>query len=129
MDEGGSPPRVRAGNAARLAAGITVALAGSAGATFLGRSLHANTTTIGFVYLVVVLLVAVRFGLVASTVASLAATACYNYFFLPPVGTWTIADPANWIALATFLLASVVVSRLVRSEERRVGKECRSRWS
>ena len=113
MDDGASPPRARAGNAARLAAGITVALAGSAGATLLGRWLHANTTTIGFVYLVVVLLVAVRFGLVASTVASLAATACYNFFFLPPVGTFTIADPANWIALATFLLASVVVSRLV----------------
>jgi len=119
MVDGASQPRVRAGNAARLAAGITVALAGSAGATLLGRWLHANTTTIGFVYLVVVLLVAVRFGLVASTVASLAATACYNFFFLPPIGTFTIADPANWIALATFLLASAVVSRLVTREQQR----------
>jgi two-component system sensor histidine kinase KdpD len=116
MDDG---PRARAGNAARLAAGITVALAGSAGATLLGRFFHANTTTMGFVFLVVVLLVAVRFGLVASTVASLAATACYNFFFLPPVGTFTIADPANWVALATFLLASVVVSRLVTRAQRR----------
>ena len=49
----------------------------------------------------------------ASTIASLVATACYNYFFIPPVGTFTIADPANWVALAVFLLASVVVSRLV----------------
>ncbi len=51
--------------------------------------------------------------------ASLAATACFNHFFLPPVGTWTIADPANWVALATFLLASVVVSRLAAREKRR----------
>ena len=55
----------------------------------------------------------------ASTVASLAATACYNFFFLPPIGTFTIADPANWVALATFLLASVVVSRLVTRAQRR----------
>ena len=58
----------------------------------------------------------------ASTVASLAATACYNYFFLPPVGTFTIADPANWVALATFLLASVVVSRLVTRAQRRAAE-------
>ncbi len=62
---------------------------------------------------------AARFGFAASAAASLAATACYNYFFLPPVGTWTIADPPNWVALATFLLASVVVSRLVARSERR----------
>jgi K+-sensing histidine kinase KdpD len=58
-------------------------------------------------------------GLAAATLASLAATACYHYFFLPPVGTWTIADPANWVALATFLLASVVVSRLAAREKQR----------
>jgi len=63
--------------------------------------------------------VAARFGFAASAAASLAATACYNYFFLPPVGTWTIADPANWVALTTFLLASVVVSRLVARAQRR----------
>ena len=51
--------------------------------------------------------------------ASLAATATYNYFFLPPVGMFTIADPANWVALAAFLLASVLVSRLVAREQRR----------
>ncbi len=78
-----------------------------------------NLTTIGFVFLVVVLLAALRLGLAAAMLASLGATACYNYFFLPPVGTWTIAAPANWVALATFLLASVVVSRLAAREKRR----------
>src|SRR5271169_437482 len=126
MDDGASRPRVRAGNAARLAAGITVALAGSAGATLLGRWLHANTTTIGFVYLVVVLLVAVRFGLVASTAASLAATACYNFFFLPPVGTFTIADPQNWLALFAFLVTAIIASRLSH-RARNQAKEARSR--
>ena len=50
---------------------------------------------------------------VCSAVASLTATACYNYYFLPPIGTFTVADPANWVALAVFLLTSVLVSRLV----------------
>ena len=36
----------------------------------------------------------------------------FNYFFLPPVGTFTIADPQNWIALVTFLAVSLVASNL-----------------
>ena len=47
-----------------------------------------------------------------AVVASLAATACFNYFFLPPTGTWNVADPENWFALFTLLLVSVLVSRL-----------------
>src|SRR5262245_21846562 len=47
-----------------------------------------------------------------STTASLVAVACFNFFFLPPVGTFTIADPQNWIALFTLLAVSIVVSRL-----------------
>ena len=43
---------------------------------------------------------------------SLAATLTYNYFFLPPVGTFTIADPQNWVALVTFLVTSVLASDL-----------------
>jgi K+-sensing histidine kinase KdpD len=43
---------------------------------------------------------------------SIAATLCFNFFFLPPVGTFTIADAHNWIALVTFLIVSVVASRL-----------------
>jgi two-component system, OmpR family, sensor histidine kinase KdpD len=94
--------------------------------TALGRLVDANPTTIGFAFLVVVLLAALRLGLAASTLASLAATAAYNYFFLPPVGAWTISDPANWVALATFLLASFVVSRLATREKRRA-EEAESR--
>ncbi len=88
-------------------------------ATALGRALGANETTVGFAYIVVVLLAAARLGFAASATASLAATACYNYFFLQPIGKWTIAEPANWVALAVFLLASVLVSRLVAKEQRR----------
>ncbi len=84
-----------------------------------GLAAGANATTAGFVYLVAVLLAAARLGFAAAVAASLAATACFNRFFLPPVGAWTISDPANWVALAVFLLASVLVSRLVANEQRR----------
>ena len=43
---------------------------------------------------------------------SIAATACYNYYFLPPIGTFTVSDPQNWVALIAFLATGVVGSRL-----------------
>lgn len=45
-------------------------------------------------------------------VISCAATLCYNFFFLPPVGTLTIQDPQNWLALMAFLATAIVGSRL-----------------
>ena len=94
--------------------------------TVVARAAGANPTTVGFVYLVAVLGVAVPRGLFAGILASLAGTACFNYFFLPPVGTWTIADPANWVALTSFLVVSVIVSRLViRAQSRAAEAETR----
>lgn len=73
----------------------------------------ANAVTAGFVYLVAVLLLAVWRGFPAGVAGSLSATVCFNYFFLPPVGTFHIAERANWVALVCFLIASVVASQLV----------------
>ena len=81
--------------------------------TSIGSGLHLNPSTVGFLYLIVVLLISLRGGLLIGTVASLVATACYNFFFFPPLYTFTIAEPANWVALAAFLVASVTVNRLV----------------
>ncbi|MDR3762655.1 MAG: DUF4118 domain-containing protein [Acidobacteriota bacterium] len=78
----------------------------------LGRLLHANATTVGYGFLIVVLFISAGWGLRAAILASVAATLCYNYFFLPPVGTFTISDPHNWIALFSFLMTSVVASQL-----------------
>jgi two-component system, OmpR family, sensor histidine kinase KdpD len=86
-----------------------------AGVSALGQWGHANTTTAGFLYLVVVLAIATWGGRAAGMVAALASVVCFNYFFLPPFGTLTIAEPANWIALGTFLGAAMLVSRLVAS--------------
>ena len=74
--------------------------------------LHPNPTTVALTLLLYILLLAARFRLQHAIAVSLVATAAYNFFFLPPVGTFTIADPQNWLALFAFLATSVVGSRL-----------------
>jgi two-component system sensor histidine kinase KdpD len=62
--------------------------------------------------LLFILSLAAQWGLTYAVVISLAATLCYNFFFMPPLGTWTISDPQNWVALLAFLSTSVIASRL-----------------
>jgi two-component system sensor histidine kinase KdpD len=81
--------------------------------TATGTLVGLNPSTVGFAYLIVVLLISVWGGLLVGTVSSVIATLCYNFFFFPPLYTFTIEEPANWFALAAFLVASVTVNRLV----------------
>lgn len=74
--------------------------------------LHVNPTTVALSLLLFILSLAARWGLTYAVVVSVAATLCYNFFFMPPLGTWTITDPQNWIALLAFLCTSVIASRL-----------------
>ncbi len=76
------------------------------------RFLHTNASTVGFAFLLAVLVVSAAWGLRCAIFLSVIATLAYNFFFLPPVGTFTIADPQNWIALFTFLLTAVIASQL-----------------
>ena len=78
-----------------------------------------NPTTVTLTYVVTILLIASAWGGVEATVASVVATVCLNVFFLPPVGTLTIADPQNWVALAVFLLTTLVASQLSGRARRR----------
>src|SRR6185437_4793351 len=73
---------------------------------------HVNPTTVALTLLVAVLGVAAAWGLRYSLVMSIAAALCFNYFFLPPLGTLTIADMQNWIALGAFFIAAVIASNL-----------------
>jgi two-component system sensor histidine kinase KdpD len=74
--------------------------------------LHVNPTTVALTYVIVILLIATSWGIAEATVASLVAMLCFNFFFLPPVGTLTIADPQNWVALLAFLITGIVTSQL-----------------
>src|ERR1022692_5217600 len=92
---------------------ILIALGLIAAVTFICfRVVPVNATTAGFFYLVAILTIATVGGLVESTIASVVAMLCFNYFFLPPIGTFTVADPQNWVALFTFLATSLTASRL-----------------
>jgi two-component system sensor histidine kinase KdpD len=93
----------------RAAAGVAIITAITA---LFSVVLHVNATTVGFAYLIAVLAIATTWGLPESTVASVCAMLLYNFFFLPPVGRFIIADPQNWIALVTFLATALVASHL-----------------
>ena len=81
--------------------------------TVVARSIvPVNATTVGFAYLLVVLIIASTWGFVEAALSSILATLVFNFFFLPPVGTFTIADPQNWVALFSFLATSLIASRL-----------------
>ncbi len=74
--------------------------------------LPVNATTVALALLLAVLGIAAKWGLGEAVVASVVAMLCFNFFFLPPTGTFTIEDPQNWIALAAFLVTAVVASQL-----------------
>jgi two-component system, OmpR family, sensor histidine kinase KdpD len=74
--------------------------------------LHVSSTTVALTLLLLVLFLAAQWGLRYAVATSLVATAAYNYYFLPPIGTFTINDPQNWLAMFAFLAVAVVGSRL-----------------
>ncbi|HEY7662634.1 MAG TPA: sensor histidine kinase KdpD [Xanthobacteraceae bacterium] len=65
---------------------------------------------VDLVFLTAVVVVAVRYGLWPSLLATIASSLCYNFFFLPPLYTFTITDPTNVGAFAFFTIVAVVVS-------------------
>lgn len=79
---------------------------------------HVNPTTVGFTFLLIVLIVSASWGLRYAIFVALLATAGYNYFFLPPLYQFTIADPQNWVALFAFLFTAVVASELSEKARR-----------
>ncbi len=79
-------------------------------------------------YLPVVLLLAVRFGFGPAIFGAFLSFLCWDYFFLPPFGTLTVADPKDWISLGIFLLAAIVTARLA-SQARAQTREARTRES
>jgi two-component system, OmpR family, sensor histidine kinase KdpD len=92
---------------------ILIGLCGVVVVTFLGyKVVPVNATTVGFAYLLVILVLASTWGFLEAALASVLATLVFSFFFLPPVGTFTIADPQNWVALSSFLATSLIASRL-----------------
>ena len=73
---------------------------------------HVNQTTVALSLLMAILAVSAVWGMAVSALMSVAAMLAFNYFFLPPVGGFTVADPQNWVALLAFLTTAIVGSQL-----------------
>jgi two-component system sensor histidine kinase KdpD len=75
----------------------------------------ANTSTTAFIFLIIVLLSAFFGDFLISFLTSIVASLCFDYYFLPPFGTFYIASFSDWLSLAAFLLTSVIISHLSTS--------------
>jgi two-component system sensor histidine kinase KdpD len=95
---------------ATLLAGVAT-LAGITAVLRFGLHL-AHPTIAALAYLLVVLVAATVATLRVAVVTSVVAVLFLNYFFLPPLGTFVIAEPENWVALFVFLVVSVIASDL-----------------
>ena len=80
---------------------------------------HINAATVSLALLLNILFIATRWGSLPALVASFLAMLCFNFFFLPPLGTFTIAATDNWIALAAFMITAVTAGQLSARAKRR----------
>ncbi|MDQ3064585.1 MAG: DUF4118 domain-containing protein [Acidobacteriota bacterium] len=78
-----------------------------------------NSTTVAFIFLTVILFVATFLGRNPALLASLLAMLGFNYFFLPPLRTFTISDPQNLVTWAAFAITAIIVGQLSASVKRR----------
>jgi len=80
---------------------------------------HINSTTVALAYLLDVLFVALFWGSGPALLASVLGVLCFNFFFLPPLYTLSIAHSENWIALFAFFTTALAVGQLSAREKRR----------
>lgn len=106
MGETRSPKKWRAVGQVSLGA-VGVALV-----TSLSYPAHLNLAIPAFLCLLVVVLLSLSGGFIAAAIVSVAAVACLDYFFIPPVLAWRIRDPINIVVLLTFWLTGLVITRL-----------------
>ena len=88
-----------------------LALAGVAASTWVSFSFGQSFAFTGFLHLVLVVLAALYGGFWQATLVSVAAAACLNYFFVPPIFSFA-NSPSNWVALGAFEFTALVISRL-----------------
>jgi K+-sensing histidine kinase KdpD len=71
-----------------------------------------NPTTSALAFLLVILFVATAWGSRPAVLASLVGVVSFNFFFLPPFGTFAIKDPDNWIAFVAFMITALTAGQL-----------------
>jgi len=101
-----------------------LAIIALAGLTFVCFRLQLNISTVGFLYLIVIVLLSLVGDYVSSVVTSLIAAVCLAYFFAPPIFSIRVTETVNIVAIIAFLTTSLVISRLV-SEVRTTSEKLR----
>ena len=79
--------------------------------TFIGYACHASVLTTGVVELLFILFIAFHWGFVEGAVASAAAVASLDFFYMPPLLSFYEREPQDWIATAVFALITLFLSR------------------
>jgi two-component system sensor histidine kinase KdpD len=92
----------------RIAVGITSALA----ITWVAFQFHFNLASATSVHLLLVTMIALRWGFLEASVVSLLSVACLDYFFTQPLFEFYMSDSHDWVALITFESVALLVSRL-----------------
>ena len=105
-----------------VASGIIAAI------TIVYRSfLHVNPTTVALTFLLAILFISAIWEFRYSVMMAILSTLLFNFFFLPPIGTFTISDPQNWIALLAFLATATIASQLSERARREASDSTRRR--
>jgi two-component system, OmpR family, sensor histidine kinase KdpD len=88
--------------------------------------LAVNITTVGFAYLLAILVASTILELRFTAFMCVVAALAYDYCFLPPVGTLNINDPQDWVALFTFLTTALIGTKLA-ARSRNKAREAEAR--
>lgn len=110
--------------------GYATAVLGVVSLTILLEPVHLriSPTTVALTFLMLVVLIATFWGSKPALLSSVLAMLSFNFFFLPPVRTWTISDPENWVAWFVFTVTAIVTGQLsARVKRRALEAEARSR--
>jgi two-component system sensor histidine kinase KdpD len=111
----------------RVTAQCLFASLASALLTFGGFVTQVNLTTISFLYLLLVIAVALYCSFWQASLTSLLAVACLDFFFTPPIFHFYVTDPKEWVALGVFQISAIVISRLSAKEIRSSAEAARNR--
>ena len=101
---------------------VGAAAIGAVSALVVGLRSVAPVLSLGVLYLFAVLPVAIFWGFLCALAVSVASLLVFNFFFLPPLHTFQLRDSQNWVALAVYLGAAVVVSELAARSRRRAAE-------
>jgi two-component system sensor histidine kinase KdpD len=98
---------------------VAVIVIAAATAVLKVSGVHINPTTVALSFLLIVLFVAAAWGSKPAVLAALVGGICFNFFFLPPFGSFHIAEPENWIAFIAFVVTAITAGQLSARARRR----------